>query len=86
MPSKSARAIQQKTEEALPVQVVEERLAVTLRTMNGYEYHLDLPRSVIAGILDPDVDDAFLEVPCQVASTRRYIHTSNIKEIDVKGF
>ena len=84
MPNKSAKPMQAKSEQQKAEQT-EQRLATTLRTMNGYEYHLDLARSVIEGILDPDVDDAFLEVPCPVAGTRRFLHTSNIKEIDVRG-
>lgn len=61
------------------------RLPVTLRLENGFEYHLDLARSVINGILDPDVPDTFIEVPCPVRNTRRFTHTSFIKEVDVLG-
>lgn len=63
----------------------EERLPVTLRADNSYEYHLDMARSVIEGLLDPDVPDVFLEVPCPVNGTRRFLHTSYVKEIDVRG-
>jgi hypothetical protein len=63
----------------------EERLPVTLRADNSYEYHLDIARSVIEGLLDPDVPDLFLEVPCPVNGARRFLHTSYVKEIDVRG-
>ena len=63
----------------------EDRLPVTLRARNSYEYHLDLARSVVVALLDPDVPDAFIEVPCSVRGTRRFLHTSEIKEIDVKA-
>ena len=63
----------------------EPRLPVTLRTDNGFEYHLDLPQSVIEGILDPDVPDVFIEVLCPVRGVRRFLHTAFVKEIDVKG-
>jgi hypothetical protein len=84
MPNKSAKPIQSKSEQAAPQQE-EPRLAITLRTMNGFEYHLDLARSVVEGILDPDIDDVYIEVPCSVTGMRRFLHTSNIKEVDVKG-
>lgn len=63
----------------------EVKLPVTLRLENGYEYHLDLVRSVIDGILDPDVPDVFIEIPCFIANTRRFLHTSAVKEVDVRG-
>ena len=84
MPNKSAKAVQAKSEQPGAPQA-EQRLATTLRTMNGYEYHLDLARSVVEGILDPDVDDAFIEIPCPVGGARRFLHTSNVKEVDVRG-
>ena len=84
MPTKSAKALQAKSEQQA-VQQAEQRLATTLRTMNGFEYHLDLARSVVEGILDPDTDDAFIEVPCPVIGAKRFLHTSNVKEIDVRG-
>ena len=61
------------------------KIATTLRMENGFEYHLDLARSVIDGILDPDVPDVFIEVPCAVRNTRRFTHTAFIKEVDVLG-
>lgn len=63
----------------------EPRLPVTLRARNGYEYHIDMARSVAEALIDPDVPDAFIEVPCPVAGSRRFLHTSEIKEIDVRG-
>lgn len=80
-PSSPARAVQ--AISAAPGDAV--KLPVTARLENGYEYHLDLVRSVIDGILDPDVADVYLEIPCPIANTRRFLHTSIIKEIDVRG-
>lgn len=58
---------------------------MTLRTDNSFEHHLLLPRSVVEGILDPDTPDAFIEVPCQLNGMKRFLHTSYVKEIDVRG-
>jgi hypothetical protein len=63
----------------------EPRLPVTLRARNGYEYHIDMARSVAEALLDPDVPDAFIEVPSPIRDMRRFLHTSEIKEIDVRG-
>ncbi|GCE14194.1 hypothetical protein [Tengunoibacter tsumagoiensis] len=76
------REIQQQSEETAQS---DEILAVTLRMDNSFEYHLNLKRSVLAGILDPDVGDVFIEVPCPVAGTKRFLHTSRIKELDARG-
>src|SRR3954447_4515239 len=81
-PKSPAKAIQARS-EAQPGS--EERLPVTLRADNSYEYHLDMARSVVEGLLDPDVPDVFLEVHCPVAGARRFLHTSYVKEIDVRG-
>jgi hypothetical protein len=68
-----------------------ERLSVTLRTEQSYEYNLDLPREVVEKFLDPNVADCFIEVPGvsyggqRLHGVRRFLHTSYIKEIDVKG-
>jgi hypothetical protein len=68
-----------------------ERLGVTLRTEQSYEYNLALPREVVEKLLNPDVPDCFIEVPAKayggqrLAGTRRFLHTAYIKEIDVKG-
>lgn len=83
MPSKTAKAVQAKSEQSKAPD--EGRLACTLRTDVGFEYHLDLAREVVEGILDPEIEDVFLEVPCPVKGTRRYLHSSYIKEIDVRG-
>ncbi len=82
MATKSAKAMQEQSERK---QVEEEKLAVALRAQNNYEYHLELARSVVEGILDPDVPDCFIEVPCPVQNMRRFLHTSYVKEIDVRG-
>jgi|SRR5579875_1577054 hypothetical protein len=63
----------------------EPRLAVTLRARNGFEYHIDMARSVAEALIDPDVPDAFIEVPGPREGIRRFLHTSEIKEIDVRG-
>jgi hypothetical protein len=63
----------------------EAKLPVALRAENGFEYHLDLERRVIEGILDPDVPDVFIEVPSPVKGIRRFLHTAFVKEIDVRG-
>jgi hypothetical protein len=86
-PAKSrAKIIQEHSEQAASQPMTsEERLATTLRTDVGFEYHLDLPRSVVQGIIDPDVPDAFIEVPCKQLHTRRFLHTSYVKEVDVRG-
>lgn len=78
---KTAKAVQ--AVSANPGDAV--KLPVTARLENGFEYHLDLVRSVIDGILDPDVPDVFIEIPCSIANTRRFLHTSMIKEVDVRG-
>jgi hypothetical protein len=68
-----------------------ELLSITLRTEQSYEYHLALPRDIIEQILDPDVADGFIEVPAvayggqALHHVRRFLHTSYIKEIDVRG-
>ncbi len=96
MPSKSAKSVQAKEAEVLeqvkeaeqPAEepkIVAPLFSVTLRIDNNFEYHLDLPREAVDGILDPDVDDFFLEVPCPIGGSRRFLHTSKIKEIDVRG-
>ena len=79
----SARAMQAKTEA--PPQRDEQQLSVTLRDDKTFEYHLVLPRSAIDAMLDPDVPDAFIEVPCVVRNTKRFLHTSYVKEVDVRG-
>lgn len=81
LPSSPAKAVQ--AVSANPGDAV--KLPVTARLENGFEYHLDLVHSVIDGILDPDVPDVFIEIPCSIANTRRWLHTSMIKEVDVRG-
>lgn len=68
-------------EKPKPVEI----LAVTLRTDVGFEYHLDLPRPLVESIIDPSVPDQFIEVPCALHSTKRFLQTSYIKELDVRG-
>src|SRR5579859_8174675 len=87
MPTKSAKPIQAKSEVVVekPAKVEEEILAVTIRLDNSFEYHLNIPRSVVEGILDPDVDDAFLKVPSPLKGSRRFVHTSKVKDLDVRG-
>ena len=81
--TKSPAKAMQELSEAPPHD--EQKLPVTLRVENSYEYHLDLVQRVVEGILDPDTPDAFIEVPCTVPNTKRFLHTSYVKEIDVRG-
>lgn len=66
-------------------------ISITLRTEQSFEYNLDLPREVVEKLLDPDVADGFIEVPGRayggqkLHGVRRFLHTSYIKEIDVRG-
>jgi hypothetical protein len=60
-------------------------LGVTLRNQNGYEYHMEMIKPVIEKVLDPDVPDTFIEIPCKVAGTRRFLNTAYVVEIDVRG-
>jgi hypothetical protein len=60
-------------------------LGVTLRNQNGYEYHMEMTKPVIEKVLDPDVPDTFIEVPCKVAGTKRFLSTAFVAEIDVRG-
>lgn len=76
-----AKAMQLQSER-----IVENTLPVTIRIDNNFEYHLNLALSVIDAILNPDVPDAFIEVPSPVSAVRRFLHTSRIKELDVKGW
>ena len=67
------------------------KISVTLRTEQSYEYNLDLPRPVVENLLNPDVPDCFIEVPAKayggqpLHGTRRFLHTSYIKEVDIRG-
>lgn len=85
MPKSPAKAMQDESVAPLPPA----KINVTLRTDTGYEYHLELAQEVVDGILNPDVPDAFIEVPARAIGgqalhgLRRYLHTSYIKEIDV---
>lgn len=81
-PKSPAKTLQEES-VAPPKQV--ENLAVTLRTDVGFEYHLNLPRPVVEGLIDPDTPDAFIEVPCPLTGMQRFLHTSYIKECDVLG-
>lgn len=68
----------------LPDFYKEQRLAVILRNQSGHEYHVELLRSVVEQILDPDVPDVFIEVPCNITGTKRFLSTAFISEIDVR--
>src|SRR5579859_6751603 len=84
-PTKSPKSPAQTMQAEIEKPGAEAKLPVTLRGRNGFEYHLDLPRSAVEALIDPDVPDAFIEVPCSLQSMRRFLHTSEIKEVDVKG-
>lgn len=82
-PKTPAKAMQEQSEA--PPSVAIEKLAVILRTDVGYEYHLELRRDVVEALIDPDIPDIRIEVPCPISSMRRFLHTSYIKECDVRG-
>jgi hypothetical protein len=85
MPTKHPAKSENPSVEAKSVSKPVEKLAVTLRTDVGFEYHLDLPRPLVEGIIDPAVPDQFIEVPCTLHGTKRFLHTAYIKECDVRG-
>ena len=71
-------------EDSQQKETVERDIRITIRLDSGFEYHLVRPENVVRGILDPDVPDCFIQVPCSLQSViGRYIHTSRIKELDV---
>lgn len=79
----AAREMQAATEQP-PAQ--EPIIRITTRTDLGYEVHLNLPASAVRALLDPEVADAYIEVPIppEVRSVKkRYRHTSRIAEIDI---
>ena len=73
-------------------EAVDDILAVTLRDANGYEYNLDLARSIIDDMLNPETPARFIEVPClnqsgrDIPGSTRYLNTAYIKAIDVRGY
>lgn len=86
LPQKSrAKLMQQKAEKPSKNDPM---VNITVILDNGYKEHLTLPESVVLGILDPDVPDAFLELKPQAApggtphpQERRFIHTSRFREV-----
>lgn len=86
LPQKSrAKIMQQKAEKPSKNDPM---INITVILDNGYKEHLSLPESVVLGILDPDVPDAFLEVKVQPPpggvphpQDRRFIHTSRFREV-----
>jgi hypothetical protein len=83
--ARTAKQMQNVTIAPPPAQE-EARIRVTLRTSIGFEYHEVYPASVVRDILDPDVDDAFIQItlPADIKSVKvRYLHTSGIAEIDL---
>jgi hypothetical protein len=81
--SRSAKQMQQVT-ETLPK--VEQMIRITARTGTGYEYHLTLPESAVRDLIDPEVADAFIEVPLPKdvhGAKKRYLHTNQIAEVDL---
>src|SRR5437879_383034 len=83
---RTAKQMQQATVEP-PSPHEEPRVRITARTPVGFEYHLSYPVSVVRDLLDPDVDDGYLEipVPAELKNTvkHRYLHTTQIAEVDV---
>jgi outer membrane translocation and assembly module TamA len=73
-------------QEATAKPAQEQNIRLTAQTDVGYEYHLTMPESAVKDLIDPDVADAYIEVPVpnDVKNVRhRYVHTSRFKQIDV---
>lgn len=84
---RTAKQMQQTSVEPPPPQE-EANIRITARTDVGYEYHLTFPASVVRDILDPDVGDAYLEIPIppdmkNSGVKHRYLHTTRIAELDI---
>lgn len=73
--------------EASQQESLERKIRFMITTDTGVEYHMEKPESVVVGILDPDVSDAFIEVPIpanlQMAVKHRYLHTTRIGILDL---
>ncbi len=80
MPSK-AKAMQAASER----DKAERRIRLTIIDNKAFEYHLNPYESVAKGILDPDVPDAFIEVPIDPllkgSVVHAYLHTSQIAKL-----
>ena len=65
----------------------ERRIRMTVIDQKATEYHLNPYESVVKGILDPDVPDAFIEVPIEPmlksSVVHAYLHTSQIAKLYV---
>ena len=82
MPEKSkAKAMQ----EASQRETEERRVRITIIDNKAFEYHLTPYESVARGILDPDVPDAFIEVPIEPnlkgSVLHAYLHTSQVAKL-----
>ena len=65
----------------------ERRIRMTVIDNKATEYHLNPYESVAKSILDPDVPDAFIEVPIEPllksSVVHAYLHTSQIAKLYV---
>lgn len=78
MPASKAKQMQDASQETSE----ERRIRITIIDDKAYEYHLNPHESVVRGILDPDIPDAFIEVPIEPhlkgVVVHAYLHTSRI--------
>lgn len=85
----SAKKMQQVTEKP---PIAEPKIRITVWTDTSFHFPLQLPAAAVRDLLDPEVPDAFIEVPVgtlddSVQGSRSvkatYLHTSRIARIDV---
>jgi len=79
----SAKKMQQVTERP---PAAEQKIRLTVWEDSSYHFELILPAAAVRDLLDPDVPDAFIEIPIplDVHNVKvRYLHTSRIARIDV---
>lgn len=85
----SAKKMQQITEQP---PAAEQKIRLTVWMDTAFHFALELPARAVCDLLDPDVPDAFIEVPVgslddnpqrsgSVKAT--YLHTSRIARIDL---
>lgn len=69
-------------EDSLSEVVDDPIIRITVILDNAHEIHLTRPESVVRGLVDPDVPDCFIQIPCELPSVKhRLIHTSRVKEL-----
>jgi hypothetical protein len=82
---RTAKQMQQTSIEPPPPQE-EAQIRITACTDVGFKYHLTFPASVIRDLLDPDIGDAYLEIPIppelkDSGIKHHYLHTTRIAEL-----